>query len=89
MDLRPLTTCVEREIALWDQRKLDGGATARVIVDHQSGPLTPFYDDGTGVLYVGGNLVIGKRDFTEVESVFLEMGYDRVLPATGAPPAAT
>ena len=34
------------------------------------------------VLYVGGNLVIGKRDFTEVESVFLEMGYDRVFPAT-------
>ena len=34
------------------------------------------------VLYVGGNLVIGKRDFAEVESVFLEMGYDRVFPAT-------
>ena len=34
------------------------------------------------VLYVGGNLVIGKRDFTEVESVFLDMGYDRVFPAT-------
>ena len=31
------------------------------------------------VLYVGGNLVIGKRDFTEVESVFLDMGYDRVF----------
>ena len=34
------------------------------------------------VLYVGGNLVIGKRDFSEVESVFLDMGYDRVFPAT-------
>ncbi len=34
------------------------------------------------VLYVGGNLVIGKRDFSEVESVFLHMGYDRVFPAT-------
>ena len=34
------------------------------------------------VLYVGGNLVIGKRDFAEVESVFLDMGYDRVFPAT-------
>lgn len=34
------------------------------------------------VLYVGGNLVIGKRDFGEVESVFLDMGYDRVFPAT-------
>ena len=34
------------------------------------------------VLYVGGNLVIGKRDFADVESVFLDMGYDRVFPAT-------
>ena len=34
------------------------------------------------MLYVGGNLVIGKRDFSEVESVFLDMGYDRVFPAT-------
>ena len=34
------------------------------------------------VLYVGGNLVIGKREFAEVESVFLDMGYDRVFPAT-------
>ena len=34
------------------------------------------------VLYVGGNLVIGKRDFSEVASVFLDMGYDRVFPAT-------
>ena len=34
------------------------------------------------VLYVGGNLVVGKRDFSEVESVFLDMGYDRVFPAT-------
>ena len=34
------------------------------------------------VLYVGGNLVVGKRDFAEVESVFLNMGYDRVFPAT-------
>ena len=34
------------------------------------------------LLYVGGNLVIGMRDFTEVESVFLDMGYDRVFPAT-------
>ena len=34
------------------------------------------------VLYVGGNLVIGKRDFSEVESVFLDRGYDRVFPAT-------
>lgn len=45
---------IEREIALWDQRKLSGGALARVVVDHQPGALTPFYDDGTGVLYLGG-----------------------------------
>lgn len=31
------------------------------------------------VLYVGGNLVIGKRDFSEVEALFLEMGFDRVF----------
>lgn len=34
------------------------------------------------VLYVGGNLVIGKRDFSEVESLFIGMGYDRVFPPT-------
>lgn len=34
------------------------------------------------VLYVGGNLVIGKREFSEVENLFKEMGYDRVFPPT-------
>ncbi|SDI34445.1 methylaspartate mutase subunit S [Propionivibrio dicarboxylicus] len=34
------------------------------------------------VLYVGGNLVIGKRDFAEVETLFRGMGYDRVFPPT-------
>ena len=29
-------------------------------------------------LYVGGNLVVGKTDFTEVKEKFLAMGYDRV-----------
>lgn len=29
-------------------------------------------------LYVGGNLVVGKTDFKEVEKKFLDMGYDRV-----------
>ena len=28
--------------------------------------------------YVGGNLVVGKTDFTEVKEKFLAMGYDRV-----------
>ncbi|MDA8234768.1 MAG: methylaspartate mutase subunit S [Clostridia bacterium] len=31
-------------------------------------------------IYVGGNLVVGKRDFTEVEECFLAMGFDRVYP---------
>ena len=34
------------------------------------------------LLYVGGNLVIGKRDFAEVEVLVREMGYDRVFPPT-------
>lgn len=34
------------------------------------------------VLYVGGNLVIGKREFAEVEAMFKDMGYDRVFPPT-------
>ena len=33
---------------------------------------------GDIVLYVGGNLVVGKADFTKVEKKFLDMGYDRV-----------
>jgi len=35
----------------------------------------------TGIkLYAGGNLVVGKQDFTEVEKRFLDMGFDRVYP---------
>ena len=34
------------------------------------------------LLYVGGNLVIGKRDFAEVETLFKDMGYNRVFPPT-------
>ena len=30
------------------------------------------------LLYVGGNLVVGKQDFTEVEKKFKNMGFDRV-----------
>jgi methylaspartate mutase sigma subunit len=29
-------------------------------------------------LYVGGNIVVGKQDFTEVEARFKAMGFDRV-----------
>ncbi len=32
------------------------------------------------VLYVGGNLVIGKHAFDEVEKQFIDMGFDRVFP---------
>ncbi len=31
------------------------------------------------ILYVGGNLVIGKKDFADVKVLFTEMGYDRVF----------
>jgi len=33
---------------------------------------------GDVLLYVGGNLVVGKTDFTQVRNKFLAMGYDRV-----------
>ena len=32
------------------------------------------------ILYVGGNLVVGKQDFNAVERVFLDMGFNRVYP---------
>ena len=31
------------------------------------------------ILYVGGNLVIGKQDFSEVVQRFIDMGFDRVF----------
>jgi len=31
------------------------------------------------ILYVGGNLVVGKTPFAEVQEKFLKMGYDRVF----------
>lgn len=37
------------------------------------------------LLYVGGNIVVGKQDFAEVEKRFLDMGFDRVFPP-GTPP---
>lgn len=33
---------------------------------------------GDILLYVGGNLVVGKTDFSEVSKKFLDMGYNRV-----------
>ena len=32
------------------------------------------------LLYVGGNLVVGKQDWSDVERRFLEMGFDRAFP---------
>ena len=31
-------------------------------------------------LYVGGNIVVGKADFTEVRERFIKMGFNRVYP---------
>lgn len=35
---------------------------------------------GNILMYVGGNLVVGKQDFAEVEKKFKAMGFDRVYP---------
>ena len=32
------------------------------------------------LLYVGGNIVVGKQDFQEVEKRFKDMGFNRVYP---------
>lgn len=37
------------------------------------------------ILYIGGNLVVGKRDWEETKLTFEKMGFDRVYPP-GAPP---
>lgn len=31
-------------------------------------------------LFVGGNIVVGKQDWAEVEKKFMDMGFDRVYP---------
>jgi methylaspartate mutase sigma subunit len=35
---------------------------------------------GDIILYVGGNIVVGKQDFESVEKRFKEMGFNRVFP---------
>ncbi len=35
---------------------------------------------GDIILYVGGNIVVGKQDFKEVEKRFKAMGFNRVFP---------
>lgn len=37
------------------------------------------------LLYVGGNIVVGKQDFTDVEKRFKKMGFDRVFPPGTSP----
>ncbi|MCL2574127.1 MAG: methylaspartate mutase subunit S [Defluviitaleaceae bacterium] len=37
------------------------------------------------LMYVGGNIVVGKQDFEQVEKTFLEMGFNRVY-APGSDP---
>ena len=32
------------------------------------------------LLYVGGNLVVGKRSWEEVQNIFLNMGFNRAAP---------
>ena len=39
---------------------------------------------GDILLYVGGNIVVGKQDFTDVKERFTAMGFDRVY-APGTP----
>lgn len=31
-------------------------------------------------LFVGGNIVVGKQDWTEVQQKFMDMGFDKVYP---------
>jgi len=40
---------------------------------------------GSIVLYVGGNLVVGKQDWQEVARKFEAMGYDRAYPPGTTP----
>ncbi|MCR4804494.1 MAG: methylaspartate mutase subunit S [Clostridia bacterium] len=40
------------------------------------------------LLYVGGNIVIGKHEFAEVEKRFKDMGFDRAFPP-GTDPQTT
>ena len=40
------------------------------------------------LLYVGGNIVVGKQDFADVEKIFLAMGFDRAFPPGTDPQTA-
>jgi methylaspartate mutase sigma subunit len=43
---------------------------------------------GDILLYVGGNLVVGKQEFAEVQKRFIAMGFDRVYPPGTMPEVA-
>ncbi|WP_425806516.1 methylaspartate mutase subunit S [Desulfitobacterium sp. Sab5] len=43
---------------------------------------------GDILIYVGGNLVIGKQEFANVEKRFKDMGFDRVYPPGTMPETA-
>ncbi len=40
------------------------------------------------LLYIGGNIVVGKQDFSDVEKRFHEMGFDRAFPPGTTPEEA-
>lgn len=40
---------------------------------------------GDVLIYVGGNLVVGKRDWHQVENVYRNMGFDQVYPPCTLP----
>lgn len=40
------------------------------------------------LLYVGGNIVVGKQDFDDVEKRFHDMGFDRAFPPGTSPEEA-
>lgn len=44
---------------------------------------------GDILLYVGGNLVVGKTDFAEVEKKFVDMGYDKIYAPGTLPDQVT
>lgn len=43
---------------------------------------------GDVLLYVGGNLVVGKQPFEEVEQRYRDMGFDRIFPPGTLPETA-
>lgn len=40
------------------------------------------------LLYIGGNIVVGKQDFNDVEKRFKDMGFDRAFPPGTTPEEA-